>query len=397
MWQGTPSRVASAAQQAGKAILRYLQKRRPACRASELFVTVLPPYRKLSYQAVGGIVRRAIDRAGVSSPAHGAHVLRHSAATAMLRQGASLASIGSVLRHRSPQTTARYAKVDSACYPRSPSRGRGWLHANELGQTLYRTPFGTAWLWTLAGRSLLWHTRNLPSARRYSHQGLDRRGMGHRSVYPGTRYVRLNAVVLLARFLHAEDAGHEVPPSRLFPPPQGRLMPYIDSAEELSRIVAAAATLPRTYALRRAMYATLFGLIASTGLPISEALNIRLSDVQPGGVLLIRRGKGGKSRLIPLHSTVVAALNSYLTSRLNFPTVDDHLFVSARTRGISRSMANYTFRCVALHAGITRTGTRPCRIHDLRHTFATRSLRSAPHGAKILLLILWRWRRTSGT
>jgi integrase/recombinase XerD len=99
-------------QQVGTAILRYLQKSRPACRASELFVTVLPPYRKLSYQAVGGIVRRAIERAGVSSPAHGAHVLRHSAATTMLRQGASLASIGSVLRHRSPQTTARYAKVD---------------------------------------------------------------------------------------------------------------------------------------------------------------------------------------------------------------------------------------------------------------------------------------------
>jgi integrase/recombinase XerD len=61
-------------QQVGKAILRYLQKSRPACRASALFVTVPPPNRKLSYQAVGGIVRRAIDRAGVNSPAHGAHV-----------------------------------------------------------------------------------------------------------------------------------------------------------------------------------------------------------------------------------------------------------------------------------------------------------------------------------
>ncbi len=101
-------------QQVGKAILRYLQKSRPACKASELFVTVLPPYRKLSYQAVGGIVRRAIDRSGVSAPACGAHVLRHSAATTMLRQGASLASIGSVLRHRSPQTTTQYAKVDIA-------------------------------------------------------------------------------------------------------------------------------------------------------------------------------------------------------------------------------------------------------------------------------------------
>jgi PRTRC genetic system protein E len=109
---------------------------------------------------------------------------------------------------------------------------------------------------------------------------------------------RLNAVALFARFLHAEDAGHEIPPSHLFPPPQGRLMPYIFSSEELSRIVAATEKLPRTYSLHRAAYATLFGLIVSTGLRISEALNIRLSDVQADGVLLIRRGKDGKSRLI---------------------------------------------------------------------------------------------------
>ena len=99
-------------QEVGTAVLRYLQKIRPASRAPELFLTVIPPFRRLSYQRVGGIVRRALERSGVSSPVRGAHVLRHSAATTMLRQGASLASIGSVLRHRSPQTTARYAKVD---------------------------------------------------------------------------------------------------------------------------------------------------------------------------------------------------------------------------------------------------------------------------------------------
>jgi integrase/recombinase XerD len=98
-------------QEVGRAALQYLQENRPASQAPELFVTVLPPFRKLSYQAVGGVVRSALDRAGVSSPVRGAHLLRHSAATTMLRQGASLASIGSVLRHRSPQTTARYAKV----------------------------------------------------------------------------------------------------------------------------------------------------------------------------------------------------------------------------------------------------------------------------------------------
>ena len=64
-------------QEVGTAVLRYLQKSRPASRAPELFVTVPPPFRRLSYQRVGGIVRGALERAGVSSPVRGAHVLRH--------------------------------------------------------------------------------------------------------------------------------------------------------------------------------------------------------------------------------------------------------------------------------------------------------------------------------
>lgn len=99
-------------QEVGTAILDYLKQNRPNCRAAEVFVTVVPPFRKLSYQAVSGVVRRALVRAGVNSPVCGAHVLRHSAATTMLQQGVSLASIGSVLRHRSPRTTTHYAKVD---------------------------------------------------------------------------------------------------------------------------------------------------------------------------------------------------------------------------------------------------------------------------------------------
>ncbi len=72
------------------------------------------PVRPLSRVAVKCIVRRALDRAGVDSPHRGAHVLRHSAATAMLEHGVSLAGVGAVLRHRSPSMTAIYAKVDLA-------------------------------------------------------------------------------------------------------------------------------------------------------------------------------------------------------------------------------------------------------------------------------------------
>jgi site-specific recombinase XerD len=81
---------------------------------SENYVRIRAPLRALTRAAVTQIVRSALRRAGVKAPVNGAHVLRHSAATSMLRQGASLAGVGAVLRHRSPMTTAHYAKVDFA-------------------------------------------------------------------------------------------------------------------------------------------------------------------------------------------------------------------------------------------------------------------------------------------
>jgi integrase/recombinase XerD len=98
-------------QDVGSATLRYLQYHRPRWHADEMFITARAPFRSLTRWAITCIVRRALARAGVKAPNNGAHVLRHSAATTMLRQGASLAGIGTVLRHRSPRTTAHYAKV----------------------------------------------------------------------------------------------------------------------------------------------------------------------------------------------------------------------------------------------------------------------------------------------
>lgn len=99
-------------QEVGNAILLYLNEGRPSLKVSEVFTTVLAPVRALTRAAVTHIVRSALRRCGIKAPINGAHVLRHSAATTMLRNGASLASISAVLRHRSPKTTAHYAKVD---------------------------------------------------------------------------------------------------------------------------------------------------------------------------------------------------------------------------------------------------------------------------------------------
>lgn len=99
-------------QEVGDAILAYLKNGRSSLGTTELFTTDIAPLRPLSRIAVKCLVCRALDRAGVQSPHRGAHILRHSAATAMLRHGVSLAGVGTVLRHTSPAMTAHYAKAD---------------------------------------------------------------------------------------------------------------------------------------------------------------------------------------------------------------------------------------------------------------------------------------------
>ena len=100
-------------QDAGNAVLAYLEGARPRVESDRVFFMLNAPIRPLiDSRAVTGIVRSAIRKAGIDAPTKGASLLRHSAATAMLRGGASLDMVGAVLRHRSPDMTAHYAKVD---------------------------------------------------------------------------------------------------------------------------------------------------------------------------------------------------------------------------------------------------------------------------------------------
>jgi site-specific recombinase XerD len=97
----------------GQAIASYLRRDRPRCSSRSLFIRDYAPLAGFGYAvAISKIVRRALDRSGVESASRGAHLLRHSLATDMLRNGASLEEIGEVLRHKSPDSTAIYAKVE---------------------------------------------------------------------------------------------------------------------------------------------------------------------------------------------------------------------------------------------------------------------------------------------
>jgi site-specific recombinase XerD len=99
-------------QDAGDAMLGYLKAERPGAATDHIFLTARPPIRPLGVSGVRDVVGRAIERAGVRAPSRGTHLLRHSLASRLLREGATLDAIGALLRHRDVNTTALYAKVD---------------------------------------------------------------------------------------------------------------------------------------------------------------------------------------------------------------------------------------------------------------------------------------------
>jgi integrase/recombinase XerD len=103
-------------QDAGDALLDYLERARPLVKDDRIFLRSSAPYRAFTGPcAISGVVKLALKRAGITdAPSRGANLLRHSAATGMLRAGATLDAIGAMLRHRSVDTTAHYAKVDIA-------------------------------------------------------------------------------------------------------------------------------------------------------------------------------------------------------------------------------------------------------------------------------------------
>jgi integrase/recombinase XerD len=194
---------------------------------------------------------------------------------------------------------------------------------------------------------------------------------------PHVRYIRLRDVARLAHFLNAEDPTHEIP-ADLFRVPVHRRLPYIYTQQEIVRLMEAAGRLRQSHPLRREVYVTMIGLMAATGLRISEVLNLCLEDILADGILQIRKTKFGKSRLLPLHPTAKTALDSYLRCRRGLATTDGHVFLSAGRRRIHATMADYTFSRIRNLAGIALTQSRRPRIHDLRHTFATRVLEKCP-------------------
>jgi integrase len=197
---------------------------------------------------------------------------------------------------------------------------------------------------------------------------------------PQQRHKRLLAVRRFALAMRAEDDRHEVPAADgLGSGHFERRPPHIYTPDEIVRLINAAAMMKPAGSIRPLMYATLFGLLAATGLRISEALALRIEDVTEDG-LIIRETKFRKSRLVPLHDTTKEVLAVYVSVRTRLGTVSSSLFVSTSGMAPAYSTIVTFFLRLARSIGIRdEPGQRGPRIHDLRHTFAVRSLEQCRH------------------
>lgn len=187
---------------------------------------------------------------------------------------------------------------------------------------------------------------------------------------------RLRAVRTFARYLHALDPACEVPSQELLPAKKYRPAPYLYRDQEIIALMAAAGALRPP--LRAATFRALIGLLACTGLRIGEAIALDRDDVDlTNGLLTVRDSKFGKSREVLLHSSTVAALQEYEGTRdrlCRHPTPRS-FFITTRGTRIAHPTIYLPFRALLVQAGITHpVPGRRVRVHDLRHSFAVRTL-----------------------
>ncbi len=202
----------------------------------------------------------------------------------------------------------------------------------------------------------------------------DRQGSPLRS------HIRLQMVIHLARYLHAEDERHEIPPAKVLGRPHlpKRRPPFLFTPMQMAALVREAGTLGPKSSLLPGVYSTLFGLLACTGLRISEALNLRFEDVTPEGVI-VRNAKFCKSRFLALHASTRSVREQYIERRGQEAGACPYLFVSVKGRQLHQNTARVVFRRLVGLLGIADPDDKPRpRMHDLRFYFANQVMEKSP-------------------
>jgi site-specific recombinase XerD len=189
---------------------------------------------------------------------------------------------------------------------------------------------------------------------------------------------RLSVVRGFARYWSATDSMTEIPPEGLLPYRHSRPKPYLYSDEQIHQLLEAAKSMPTTHSLQPWTYHCLLGLLAVTGLRISEALNLRSTDVDwSEGILTIRDSKFGKSRLIPLQASSLKVLDDYgaRRDRLFKDRKTPYFFCSRNDGRLDEGQVRRVFYKISRQIGIRgASASHGPRLHDFRHRFAVQTL-----------------------
>jgi integrase len=189
---------------------------------------------------------------------------------------------------------------------------------------------------------------------------------------------RLSMVRDFARYLSASDPRTQVPPQGLLPAQPQRTQPYIYTEEEIAALIRHVSRLHPAEALRASTYTTLFGLLAVTGMRVGEVLGLDRADVDlVHGVLTARKSKFNRTRIIPVHDSTRDRLRAYARRRDRLVPVPaaDSFFLSDRGTRLLHNAVLCAFIRAACGVGLRQSAAvRGPRLHDLRHTFAVRTL-----------------------
>jgi len=178
-----------------------------------------------------------------------------------------------------------------------------------------------------------------------------------------------------ARHMASQDSNTEIPPLGIVSSHQRWRPPFIYSQADVAALMAQARAM--RWRLPAATHSTLIGLLAATGMRVGEALRLDRGDIDwDDGVLVIRKSKFGKSRQVPVLTCTLDALKSYagVRDRLCPRPVAASFFVSIRGTRLIYPVVQEVFRRLCDQTGVGRGAPNRPRVHDLRHTFAVRTL-----------------------
>jgi integrase len=199
-----------------------------------------------------------------------------------------------------------------------------------------------------------------------------------KKVQPAHWARRLRMARIFAQFQSAFDPRTEIPPQGLLPYRYHRKTPYIYTDDEILHILQAADHLLSAMGLRATTYSTLFGLLAVTGMRVSEPIALDQQDVDlEKRILTIKCTKFGKSRLIPIHPSTANKLKEYrsLRSKLIANPKSPSFFISEQGRRLTHWCVRWTFVKLSREIGLRGPdATHGPRLHDIRHTFAVKTL-----------------------